>query len=142
MDKPPGSLSEEPKAGTLISPVRRRKRKAIEKRGLKTGGVRPHLITSEYPTQLTRVVAIVEAACADAVTSNPEMEIGTTSPLEVPGLKGQRQTVCAPGNEEKEETPAERRVRAEEAGVARKEDGRLSQQPVKSQKASGGWKRT
>ncbi|KAJ1164557.1 hypothetical protein NDU88_004993 [Pleurodeles waltl] len=54
---------------------------------------------------------------------------------------GQRQTVCAPRNKEKEETPVERRVRAEEAGVTRKEDGRLLQQPVKSQKVSGGWKR-
>ncbi|KAJ1164556.1 hypothetical protein NDU88_004992 [Pleurodeles waltl] len=70
------------------------------------------------------------------------MKIGTTSPLEVPVLKGQRQTIYAPGNEEKEETPAERSVRAEEAGVTRKEDGQLSQQPVKSQKADGGWKRT
>ncbi|KAJ1139175.1 hypothetical protein NDU88_005552 [Pleurodeles waltl] len=70
------------------------------------------------------------------------MENGTSNPLEFTGLTGQRQTVCAPGKQEEEETPAGGGERAEEAGVTGKEDGRLLQRPVKSQKASGGWKWT
>ncbi|KAJ1165512.1 hypothetical protein NDU88_005939 [Pleurodeles waltl] len=82
----------------------------------------------------------VKAACADAAASIPEPEDGTTSPLGLPGLKGQRRTVRAPESEEKEKTPADKG--AEEAGETRKEDGRRSQQPVNSQNAKGGGNQT
>ncbi|KAJ1092044.1 hypothetical protein NDU88_005158 [Pleurodeles waltl] len=84
----------------------------------------------------------VKAACADAATSNPELEDGTTSPLGLPGPKGQWRTVRAPESEEKERTPVDREERAEEAEVMRKEDRRWSQQPVKSQNANGGGNQT
>ncbi|KAJ1165513.1 hypothetical protein NDU88_005940 [Pleurodeles waltl] len=83
-----------------------------------------------------------EAACADAAASNPELEDGTTSPLGFPGLKGQRRTVRTPESEEKEKTPAGKGEIVEEAGEARKEDRRRSQQPVKSQNANGGGNQT
>ncbi|KAJ1127953.1 hypothetical protein NDU88_006346 [Pleurodeles waltl] len=70
------------------------------------------------------------------------MESRTSNPLELPGLTGQQQTVRAPRKQEEEETPAGRGERAEEAGVTGEEDGRLLQRPVKTQKASGGWKQT
>ncbi|KAJ1154315.1 hypothetical protein NDU88_007068 [Pleurodeles waltl] len=50
--------------------------------------------------------------------------------------------VCTPGTEIKEETSAEKGRRADEAGVTRKEDERRSQQPEKSQNASGDWTQT
>ncbi|KAJ1092043.1 hypothetical protein NDU88_005157 [Pleurodeles waltl] len=47
-----------------------------------------------------------------------------------------------PESEEKEKTPVDREERVEEAEVTRKEEGRRSQQPVKSQNANGGGNQT
>ncbi|KAJ1189238.1 hypothetical protein NDU88_005988 [Pleurodeles waltl] len=81
----------------------------------------------------------VKAACAVAATSNPELSDGTTSPLGVPGLKGQWRPVHAPEREEKERRrTAEGEERTEEAGGSRKEDERQTRKPVKSQDANGG----
>ncbi|KAJ1138505.1 hypothetical protein NDU88_004888 [Pleurodeles waltl] len=78
-----------------------------------------------------------EAAWADAAASNPERESVASNPFELPGITGQQQTVCVPGKQEEEETPAGRRERAEETGVTGEEDGQLLQRPVKIQESSG-----
>ncbi|KAJ1110086.1 hypothetical protein NDU88_007441 [Pleurodeles waltl] len=80
----------------------------------------------------------MKAACADAADFNPEPEDGTTSPLGLLGLKGQRRTVCAPESVEKEKTSADSGESAEEAGEMRKEDRRWSQQLLKIQNTNGG----
>ncbi|KAJ1118724.1 hypothetical protein NDU88_006911 [Pleurodeles waltl] len=67
----------------------------------------------------------MKAACAVAFACNPELEDGTSSPLGLPGLKGQWRPVCAPKSKEKERRRmAEGEERAEEAEVTREENGR------------------
>ncbi|KAJ1209653.1 hypothetical protein NDU88_005026 [Pleurodeles waltl] len=83
-----------------------------------------------------------EAAWAEADASNPERESVASNPLELLGITGQLQTVCAPGKQEEEETPAGRRERAEEAGATGEEDEWLLQRSVKIQEQNGRGKRT
>ncbi|KAJ1208014.1 hypothetical protein NDU88_003404 [Pleurodeles waltl] len=68
-----------------------------------------------------------EASGADVAASNPERDSVTSNPLELPGITRQGQTVCMPGKEDEEETPAGGGERAEEIGGTGAEDKRRLQ---------------
>ncbi|KAJ1124200.1 hypothetical protein NDU88_002661 [Pleurodeles waltl] len=84
----------------------------------------------------------MKAACADSADFNPEPEDRTTSPLGLPGLKGQRRTDREPESVEKEKTLPDMEESTEAAEETRKEDGRRSQQKLKIQNANGGGNQT
>ncbi|KAJ1110048.1 hypothetical protein NDU88_007403 [Pleurodeles waltl] len=68
-----------------------------------------------------------EATGADIAASNPERNSVPSYHFGLPGIIRQRQTVCATGKEDEEETPAGGGERAEEIGGTGAEDERWLQ---------------